>query len=137
MSATRIDGPIILFDGVCNLCHAAVRFIVAREREARFRFAPLESETGRRLTAGGIGGGRSVDTVILVEDGQTYVRSDAAIRIAARLNLPWCLLGRLRVVPRPIRDRTYDFVARNRYRWFGRKEFCPTPDEEMRDRFLP
>lgn len=136
MTETRDDGPIVLFDGVCNLCHAAVRFILAREREARFRFASLESETGRDLTTEGIREGTSADSVILVEDGLTYARSEAAIRIAARLSLPWRALGVLRVVPRPVRDRAYDLVARNRYRWFGRKDFCPMPDEDIRDRFL-
>ncbi|MBK5097712.1 MAG: DUF393 domain-containing protein [Gemmatimonadetes bacterium] len=127
---------MVLFDGVCNLCHAAVRFILARDREARFRFAPLESETGRDLTTEGIREGTSADSMILVEDGSTYARSEAAIRIAARLSLPWRALGVLRVVPRPVRDGAYDLVARNRYRWFGRKDFCPMPDEDIRDRFL-
>jgi predicted DCC family thiol-disulfide oxidoreductase YuxK len=136
MTETRDDGPIVLFDGVCNLCHAAVRFILAREREARFRFASLESETGRDLTTEGIREGTSADSMILVEDGSTYARSEAAIRIAARLSLPWRALGVLRVVPRPVRDGAYDLVARNRYRWFGRKDFCPMPDEDIRDRFL-
>ena len=136
MTETREDGPIVLFDGVCNLCHAAVRFILARDSEARFRFAPLESETGRDLTTEGIREGTSADSMILVEDGSTYARSEAAIRIAARLSLPWRALGVLRVVPRPVRDGAYDLVARNRYRWFGRKDFCPMPDEDIRDRFL-
>ena len=136
MTETREDGPIVLFDGVCNLCHAAVRFILARDREARFRFASLESETGRDLTTEGIREGTSADSMILVEDGSTYARSEAAIRIAARLSLPWRALGVLRVVPRPVRDGAYDLVARNRYRWFGRKDFCPMPDEDIRDRFL-
>ena len=136
MTVTREDGPIVLFDGVCNLCHAAVRFILARDPGGRFRFAPLESETGRNLSADGIREGRSTDSVILVEDGATYVRSEAAIRIAARLSLPWRALVVLRVVPRPMLDGAYDFVARNRYRWFGRKDFCPMPDDDKRDRFL-
>jgi predicted DCC family thiol-disulfide oxidoreductase YuxK len=136
MTETRDDGPIVLFDGVCNLCHAAVRFILARDREARFRFASLESETGRDLTTEGIREGTSADSMILVEGGLTYARSEAAIRIAARLSLPWRALGVLRVVPRPVRDGAYDLVARNRYRWFGRKDFCPVPDEDIRDRFL-
>ena len=136
MTVTREDDPIVLFDGVCNLCHAAVRFILARDGEARFRFAPLESETGRDLTMEGIREGTSADSLVLVDDGATYVRSEAALRIAARLSLPWRALVVLRVVPRPMRDGAYNFVARNRYRCFGRKEFCPIPDEGFRDRFL-
>jgi len=136
MTVTREDDPVVLFDGVCNLCHAAVRFILARDREARFRFAPLESETGRDLTMEGIEEGTSADSLVLVDDGATYVRSEAVIRIAARLSLPWRALVVLRVVPRPMRDGAYNFVARNRYRWFGQKEVCPMPDEGFRDRFL-
>jgi predicted DCC family thiol-disulfide oxidoreductase YuxK len=129
--------PIVLFDGVCNLCHASVRFILAHDREAIFRFAPLDSDTSRAFTAGGLLEDRSVDSVILVEDGVSYVRSEAAIRIAGRLGLPWRVLIGLKILPERLRDAAYDLVARNRYRWFGRRESCPTPDMEFRDRFLP
>jgi predicted DCC family thiol-disulfide oxidoreductase YuxK len=136
MSAARRNGPIILFDGVCNLCHAAVRFILAHDRDSVFRFAPLESPTGREIIGDGLADGRSVDSVILVQDGATYVRSDAVIRIFAQLGLPWRALGVLRIVPRPLREAAYQFIAPNRYRWFGRKDICPRPDGEFRDRFL-
>lgn len=136
MSGERDPGPIILFDGVCNLCQASVRFILAHDREAVFRFAALDSDIGRSFTADGLLENRSVDSVILVEGGATYVRSEAVIRIAARLGLPWRGLVGLRILPLPLRDGAYDLLARNRYRWFGRKEICPAPDGDYRDRFL-
>ena len=129
-------GPILLFDGVCNLCHAAVRFVLQRDRDGVFRFAALDSEAGRRLTGDRFAGGEPPDSVILIEDGRLFVRSEAALRILRRLGGPWSALRVLRLVPRPVRDWLYDSVARNRYRWFGRLNACPSPDARLRDRFL-
>jgi predicted DCC family thiol-disulfide oxidoreductase YuxK len=136
MAGERDPGPIILFDGVCNLCQASVRFILAHDRDAVFRFAALDSDVGRGLTADGLLEDRSVDSVILVEGGAPYVRSEAILRIAARLGLPWRGLAGLRILPLRLRDGAYDLLARNRYRWFGRREICPAPDGDFRDRFL-
>ena len=136
MSESLSAGPILLFDGVCNLCHAAVRFVLRHDREAVFRFAPLDSEIGRRLMADRFPDGDPPDSVILIEDGQLHVRSEAALRIARRLGGPWSALWVLRLLPTWMRDRVYDAVARNRYRWFGRMDACPGPDARVRDRFL-
>lgn len=136
MAESSEDGPILLFDGVCNLCHAAVRFVIRRDAAGVFRFAPLDSEAGRRLTRGAFPGADAPDSVILVEDGQVHVGSDAALRVVRRLRGPWSALSVLRLVPRALRDRLYDAVARNRYRWFGRKDVCPIPDSRVADRFL-
>lgn len=137
MPRERAPGPIILFDGVCNLCQASVRFILAHDREAVFRFATIDSDTSRALAADGLLEGRSVDSVILVEGAAAHARSEAVIRIAARLGWPWRVLASLGILPLPLRDAAYDLLARNRYRWFGRKDVCPTPDGKFRDRFLP
>jgi len=137
MRGERDPGPIVLFDGVCNLCQASVRFILEHDRDGVFRFAALDSDTSRDLTAVGLLEDRFVDSVILVEGGAAYVRSEAVIRIAARLGLPWRGLAGLGILPLALRDGAYDLLARNRYRWFGRKEICPTPDGDFRDRFLP
>ena len=137
MTDERDPGPIVLFDGVCNLCQASVRFILAHDRDAVFRFAALDSDIGRNLAADGLLENRSADSVILVEGGAAYMRSEAVMRIAARLGLPWRGLAGLRILPLPLRDGAYDLLARNRYRWFGRTEICPAPDRDFRDRFLP
>jgi predicted DCC family thiol-disulfide oxidoreductase YuxK len=140
VSERETNGPVVLFDGVCNLCHSAVRFIVRNDPAGRFRFAALDSEAGRSLLAeAGVdaaGGSGGPDSVVLIENGRVYRRSEAALRIAGSLRLPWRLLAPLRRLPRTGRDAAYDFVARRRYRWFGRKESCPLPAPGIRDRFL-
>ncbi len=128
------EHPVVLFDGVCNLCNAAVNFIIDHDHEAVFRFAPLQSETGRRLT--GRCGLENEDTIILVENGRCHVRSAAALRIARRLGGAWTLLTILLAVPLPIRDAAYRFVARNRFRWFGKCDTCRMPTPDLKSRFL-
>lgn len=130
----------ILFDGVCNLCNASVLFVVDRDPHARFTFAPLQSEYARTLLAGqGIAVpaiGADPDSVVLVEDGRLYDRSTAALRVARHLTGAWPLLYGFVLVPRPLRDLVYRWVARNRYRWFGREGTCRIPTPELRARFV-
>jgi len=131
-----VECAVVLFDGVCNLCNGTVQFIIARDPGARFRFAALESDAARRmLTECGVQGPLP-DSVALVEGGKVYTRSSAAVRIARRLRFPWWGLYALVVVPRPLRDALYDYVARHRYRWFGKREACMMPTPELRSRFL-
>jgi predicted DCC family thiol-disulfide oxidoreductase YuxK len=127
---------VILFDGVCNLCNGFVQFVIARDRAARFQFAALQSDSARRLLAGADRSSVVLDTIVLVDGGRLYTRSSAALRIAAGLPFPWSLARVLNVVPLPLRDGVYDAVARNRYRWFGRKSVCLVPTPELRARFL-
>ncbi|MYH08810.1 MAG: DUF393 domain-containing protein [Gemmatimonadales bacterium] len=134
------EGPIVLFDGVCNLCAGAVRFIIPRDRCGRFRFAALQSDAGRRiLAATGVetpGADEPPESLILVADRRTYARSGAALRIAAGLGGGWPLLAVFLVIPAPLRDLAYRFVARNRYRWFGKQTACELPRTEESWRFL-
>lgn len=129
--------PLVLFDGVCNLCNASVRFIIDRDPEGVFCFAPLQSDVGQAWVARHHAEADPADSVVLIDADGYHTRSTAALRIARRLSLPWRLLYGFVVVPRPLRDALYAFIARNRYRWFGREETCrlPTPDEQAR--FLP
>lgn len=129
-------GPIVLFDGACNLCDASVRFVVERDREAVFRFAALESRAARDLLQGAEATEPLPDSVLLVEQGRVFTRSTAALRIARRLGWPWKLAYALVVVPRFVRDRCYDWVAKRRYAWFGKKDACMVPTPELRARFL-
>ena len=128
--------PVLLFDGVCNLCHGVVRFVLDHDREARFRFAPLQSEVGRALLARFGLDADALDAVVLIDETGAHLRSDAALRVARRLGPPWSWLGPLAMIPRPLRDAVYDFIARHRYRWFGKKDACPLPRPEWRERFL-
>jgi predicted DCC family thiol-disulfide oxidoreductase YuxK len=128
--------PVLLFDGVCNLCNGSVQFILRRDPRARFRFASLQSAVGQRyLEELGVDR-QAVDSVILVEGGRWYQESDAALRVVRILGGPWRVLGIFRMVPRPLRDRLYRLIARNRYRWFGKRETCWLPTPELRERFL-
>lgn len=136
MSEQRAS-PVVLFDGVCNLCNRAVAFIIRRDRAKAFRFAAMQSEAGRRLlTQCGMPPGR-LDYLVLVEDGGCRAKSDAVIRIAARLTPVWrCWALIARIVPRALRDFKYDVIARWRYRIFGRRADCMVPTRELADRFL-
>ena len=128
--------PIILFDGVCHLCGAWVRFVIRRDPGARFRFAPLQSPAGRQLVAKhGLRSGE-IDSVVLIQDEVVFTKSDAALRILSALPGGWRLLGMGRALPRTWRDWVYGFIARNRYRWFGQAEACMTPAEAVRQRFI-
>ena len=128
--------PVVLFDGVCNLCNGSVQFLLKRDREGRFRFASLQSDVGRSLMAEH---GLAVDrlsSVLLIEDGRVWQESSAALRIARHLPGAWKLLRVFAAVPRPLRDAVYRWIARNRYRWFGKTETCWLPTPELRERFL-
>jgi predicted DCC family thiol-disulfide oxidoreductase YuxK len=128
--------PVMLFDGTCNLCSGSVQFFIKRDPEARLRFASLQSVVGERfLDELGIDRG-VLDSVIVVEEGRWFKESDAVLRLAQIIGGPWRALGVFRLIPRPLRDRLYRLVARNRYRWFGRKEVCWLPTPELQKRFL-
>lgn len=136
--ADPLRGPLVLFDGVCNLCSASVRFLVERDRRGTLRFAAIQSAVGAAAFARA---GRpppegDPDSLVLVEDGALLEHSTAALRIARHLGGPWRLFAGLLVVPRALRDPVYRFVARNRYRWFGRQETCMVPTPELRARFV-
>lgn len=126
------DSAIVLFDGVCNLCNGAVRFILARDPAARFRFASLQSAAARRL----LGGDAPMESIVLLEGDRVFTKSVAVLRIVRRLRFPWPLCYGFRLVPRILRDAVYDWVARHRYGWFGRREFCMIPGPEVQKRFL-
>jgi predicted DCC family thiol-disulfide oxidoreductase YuxK len=131
------DGAVVLFDGVCNLCNGWVRFLLRRDAAYRFRFASLQSAfAAEMLRSHGFPSGY-LGSMFLLEDDVLYAKSDAALRIARRLGGTWRVVALLGVVPRPLRDVIYDWVARNRYRWFGKSEACMLPRKEDALRFLP
>jgi predicted DCC family thiol-disulfide oxidoreductase YuxK len=127
---------VILFDGVCNLCVFFVRFVIARDPRERFSFASLQSDVGRRLVREHAAAGEDMTSIVLIEDGRHYAKSGAALRIFRGLRQPWPMLYPLAAVPRPLRDAAYDFIAANRYRWFGKKDECMIPTPDLKRRFL-
>jgi predicted DCC family thiol-disulfide oxidoreductase YuxK len=130
------EHSILLFDGVCNLCNSSVQFIVKRDEDAVFRFASLQSEEAQELLNSFEDKPSDLSSVLLVEDGKLYARSTAALRAARRLSGAWPLLYGFIIIPRPIRDLVYNWIARNRYRWFGKKDQCMIPSPELKARFL-
>lgn len=127
---------VILFDGVCNFCNGAVNFIIARDRKGYFKFAPLQSEIGARLLAENGIDKIETDSVVLIEDGQVYTYSTAALRVARKLDgaLSWAYA--FIFVPEFIRDFFYRLFAQYRYRMFGKQDACMLPTPEIRARFL-
>lgn len=135
-SQVRAGQPIVLFDGVCNFCNGTVQFILARDYEEKFRFAPLQSSAARELLEDcSLPGGR-VDTIVLADGEKCFVKSTAALRIARELSGLWPILYVFVIVPRPLRDWFYDAFAKRRYSWFGKRESCFVPSEELKARFL-
>lgn len=140
---TALSGrAIILFDGVCNLCNGFVNFVIDRDPGGVFRFAALQSKAGQQLVRehGAVpevsGEAALLQSVILIENGQVYRRSTAALRIARHLTSPWPLLYAFMAVPEPIRDAVYDGIAARRYDWFGKRNQCRVPTPALKDRFV-
>ena len=128
------DHPVLLFDGVCNLCNRWIQFVIRNDPDAIFRFAPLQSDVGQQLLSEFGMPTDELESVILVEGDEYYTKSDAALRTGKHLGGVYRLLWPFRVIPRRLRNFVYDFVANRRYRWFGKRDSCmmPTPDIEAR-----
>jgi predicted DCC family thiol-disulfide oxidoreductase YuxK len=127
---------IVLFDGVCHLCNGVVRFVIARDPHVRFQFATLTSATAARVLGTASTASPLPDSIVLIDGGRIFTKSDATLRLVRHLTFPWPLLYGLIVLPRGLRDWVYDLVARHRYRWFGRQDACMVPSPAVRARFL-
>lgn len=127
---------VVLFDGVCNLCNGAVDFILDRDPEGKLAFASLQSGAGQELLAQHGLSTENFDSVVLLKEGKVYRKSTAALEIAGRLKGAWPMLKVFKLVPRPLRDAIYNFIGRNRYNFFGKREQCRMPTPEIRNRFL-
>ena len=136
MSELSQEVPLLLFDGECNLCHGAVQFVLKRDRTQRFRFAALRSTSGQQAIAAAGVAGPLPDSMVLVHRGRLHVKSGAALRVAKLLPFPWPLAFVFWLVPSLLRDLVYAFVARHRYRWFGKRQACWVPTAALRARFL-
>lgn len=136
MSQSTSAGPIVLFDGVCRFCDASVNFVLDRDRRGRIRFASLQSAAGQALLRRFRLPTQEFNSLVLIEGNRTLTRSTGALRIATYLDGLWPLLGLFVCVPPAVRDLVYDWVARHRYRWFGKFDACRMPTPELRQRFL-
>ena len=131
-----VDRPVILFDGVCNLCNKSVSLIIDNDPGRHFYYASLQSEIAQELLAGKTVDSKMLDSVLLVEGDKVYDRSTAALRIARRMKGLWSWFYAFIIVPAFLRDFFYKIIARNRYRWFGKKNTCRLPTPEERELFL-
>jgi len=128
--------PVILFDGLCNLCNEAVQFTIERDKQNLFRFASLQSDYAAEKIASFYIVPQNLESFILLEDDKVYLRSTAALRVAKKLSGLWPLLYGFIIVPRFIRDAVYNYIAKNRYKWFGKQESCWVPTPELKKKFL-
>ena len=132
----QLTHSIILFDGVCNLCNGAVNFVIKRDPRNVFKFTPLQEKQGILLLKKHAIDAQNLDSIVLIENGNVYIKSSAALRIARKMSNLWPLFFVLLIIPRFIRDGVYDFIAKNRYKWFGKKEQCMIPTPGLREKFL-
>jgi predicted DCC family thiol-disulfide oxidoreductase YuxK len=136
MSSADHSGSIVLFDGVCNLCSSSVQFIIKRDPKSRFRFASLQSETGQKLLNKFQLPADALYSIILVKENSYLERSDAALEITRNLSGLWPLFYAFKIVPKVLRDPIYNWISRNRYNWFGKKDACWLPTPELKERFI-
>jgi predicted DCC family thiol-disulfide oxidoreductase YuxK len=128
--------PIILFDGICNLCNGAVQYVIKHDPEGLFRFASLQSDSGQQLLAEYRLEQTDFNSFVLIDENKVFTRSTAALRVAKKLKGLIRLSGGFIFVPSLIRDGVYDLIAKNRYKWFGKKDSCMIPTPELESRFL-
>ncbi|MFY0598372.1 MAG: thiol-disulfide oxidoreductase DCC family protein [Cyclobacteriaceae bacterium] len=127
---------IILFDGVCNLCDFFVNFVIDRDHSKKFKFASLQSDFASQSLSKIGSDHKQLTSLVLIDDGKISVKSSAALQILRQLGFPWKIFYFLIVIPRPIRDFIYDWIAKNRYKWFGKRDSCRVPTIDVMERFL-
>lgn len=131
-----MTAPVLLFDGVCNLCNASVQWVLLRDQKAVFQFSALQSETGQTLLQKWGRSTEDFDSVVLIDGERLWEQSDVPLEIVRRLGGGWKLLYVFKIVPRFLRDSIYRIIARNRYRWFGKQASCMLPRPEWKGRFI-
>jgi predicted DCC family thiol-disulfide oxidoreductase YuxK len=132
-----LNKKIILFDDVCNLCNSAVQFVIKHDKDDVFRFVPLQSKLGQDILEYIGIDSKNIDSIVLYEPGVAYYyKSDAALQIAKSLGGLFSLGIIFKIIPTRIRNQLYDYIARNRYKWYGKKESCMLPTPELKAKFL-
>jgi predicted DCC family thiol-disulfide oxidoreductase YuxK len=130
------EGEILVFDGVCVLCSRSVAFVLAHDHARRYRFAALQTRSGRELLERNGLDPADPLSMLLTDGTRVWTESDAILRVMTGFGGAWRLAGVLRVVPRPLRDWAYRTIARNRYHWFGKRDTCIMPTADIAHRFL-
>jgi predicted DCC family thiol-disulfide oxidoreductase YuxK len=127
---------IILFDGVCNFCNSSINFVIERDPHKKFKFAPLQSEAGEKIQQQFNLDTTKLDSVLLIKNGKVLSKSTAALYIAKELKGLWPLLFVFIIMPPFLRNAVYNYIAKNRYKWFGKQDSCMMPTSDVRSRFL-
>lgn len=131
------DKQLILFDGICNLCNSSVQFVIKHDKKNHFLFAPLQGETGKQIIKLYKIDTSTIDSIILyIPEKGIFSKSTAALKISSKLGFPINLASIFLIIPVFIRNWVYDFIAKNRYKWFGKKESCMIPSAELKNKFL-
>lgn len=128
--------PIVLFDGECSLCSSSVKFLIEHNKSCNLNFTSLQSDAGLRILKNAGKSFQQSDTLLFLEDNNLYSYSTAALKITAHLAYPWRMLGIFIIIPASLRDSIYRIIAKNRYKWFGRKSYCMTDGDGIQSRFL-
>ena len=131
-----IEKPIILFDGVCNLCNSSVQFIIKRDKKEQFLFASLQSDYAKEHLPDELSDSKALQSIVLKEKDEIKTKSTAALTIARHLSGVWPILYAFMIIPKFLRDWVYDIIAKNRYKWFGKKDQCMIPSPELKSRFI-
>lgn len=127
---------IILFDGICNLCNASVNFIIKNDEKKFFVFASLQSDVAKEILLQFSTKKLNLDSIIYIENGALYEKSTAALKIAKQLRFPWPIFYLFIIIPPFLRDKIYNLIAKNRYKWFGKKDSCMIPTPDLKSLFL-
>jgi predicted DCC family thiol-disulfide oxidoreductase YuxK len=131
-----MKSSVVLFDGVCNLCNGAVQFVIKRDKKDHFKFASLQSDFGQKVLEDNAYSQSEFSSFLLLEDGKLYQKSDAAIRLFSTFSGLWFMVKLFYLIPRFLRDFIYDFIAKRRYKWFGKKHSCMLPEGDVRHKFI-
>ena len=134
--STAIKKSIILYDGVCNLCNNSVQFVIKRDKKQQFLFTSLQSDAAAKLLLQFYNKKIELNSIVLIEENKVYDKSTAVLRIARKLNPFWNIFYIFIIVPKSFRDLVYDFIAKNRYKWFGKQDKCTVFIEKYKNRFI-
>lgn len=130
------EQPVILFDGICNFCNSTINFVIKKNKKQHIFFAPLQSEAGQRLLQQYNLPVDDMESFVFIENEKAYRQSTAALRVCRYLRGLWPLCYGFIIVPKFIRDGIYNWIAKNRYKWFGVRQECMIPTPDIKERFL-
>lgn len=137
MTKNHQHKDVIFFDGVCNLCNSSINYVIRHDESHRYKFASLQSNFAKEtLKDASINKKELESIVLLTSEGKIYSKSTAALKVASHLGFPRNIMSIFLIIPNFIRNWVYDFIARNRYKWFGKKDSCMIPTPELKDKFI-